>query len=1524
MSDGPKQLIVFPDEIITSRDNVESVTSEAGEHVGPSFPKNDNEGNMLPFQETYGQFTEANIDYRLLRSGGIGSAQWGWKLRADAEDQWRGEGDMRYQTGAHDPFRAFAGKESLGADGHCIIVSKTFNRLIVMKRYHSSSTNGSVWIAYRDIGADDKQKYFGYEFKPSTYTHIDEDIECQMKRVAGCELPDGSLRMVANTSPSNGKTDFHLFGSDDGGLTWKLLQQNIISRWFNQRDKTKFPSEVRAIKQVRMASSGDWMRVVWYASDGYLHTMVSSDRGATWENTSRTPFKGHYQPGITETMLDDCTPSGSRFASAWAGVDASRSVCAGVEDHQENHRYAYFDLVGLGSPDGGMALVMHPRLSSSSTATGGIDAKTNIIMLSGVRDTDWAIARGLPSEATGAEWTGSGTDFPDAVNEGRTRCLHQDLLAYGCLTACATPFWLYVFVWTTSGGTGHDTTRGLSPSGGSDEGVGGGRGYTRNAGPGNEKQAAAGGWSAGYAWNGWIGWRVPINNPFAGSLQSMYGDENEGVPFPGPAGQGKLFVPLAPRCAWAGDRLIMLHGATYNGAHDGAVINGGADYSGPMSGSARRPFYRYQSPTISGAEDVFTAFEEGYVRRGASIDNPIRRISTVKQSQKSAGRSWSVVTWWGGWDRLPISDPDRSTIGDDDMSPLFGDYWSVQYGLPHVNGGASRDVAGGSPASTPHLESGGFNQWFNIIGQGTPAPGVYNNAFVDCAQGLTFWADTCNAAGGSWNNAVSCSMWSSVSDTSGVFGYTNASDWSRTNRTAGDKTLDWEMDRVSIQVNWPNPRSGSTGTGGSGSFMYFDSTVSSPNQYPNIFMDSVPSGFARFPGHKAAQNRLWGFASDLTDYYHSTALTGGTVPLGNSGLVGWTCSCPDTNLAAAVSSDANPNNPQTRVAAASSYKFCAMRLNPYLEHGGIGSGGDLYIGDLTVAMGSGMAMIVDSSSTTGPYNSLATLTLPDGFGSPGNPIFYDFRLVMYRRSSDEALRVRLAARRTGFDGEYLKSSLVTLPTRITDRSTSGLIGTGPFYTDVQRCRWGMLDPWIDGTAGSYECSQYWREFFVSYYGSGATWNQIGMDNPDELPGRPCATTPVYVTKGIYARWGGGGGFIGDEFTGTVDHTYAVENVFTPSPSTMWKSDPSTTGSSVEDSVVFKADPAAFTASEMDSYQRSSATWLALYGLQDRSVCVDLSYRRDFAPASTSSFIASSLLSTFQVQSVADTKILIVDATATAPNAGRFKEGELAGKYIGWMGGSSGKEARCAKILTNRFDSAGFQAVFIDPLNLSPGLTLKTSTLASYGLGTGAGITADIWSDRCAIDLTNAGSRIDNPSGFPDTQWQAGFSFMRLRFFGPPTLVGTKDFGSAGYHTVSGQHTIGTMILGRGINFDVPLQWEHTDSTTPNVDITTLASGQKTAYKRAAPRRSVSFTMPGDINSFRYRLQNNLNIGSGYTQKPVSLILQTDSSDTIASDRFNILARYTGEFSNANVAWRRDENNIWVPIGDTGFQFDEEL
>jgi len=1605
MSDGPKQYVVLPDEIITGRANVRSVSSEAGEHVGPAYPLDGNDGNMLPYQETYGTFTEAEIDYRVLKSGGIGSATWGWKHSTDSNDKYRGVGDPRFQTGFHNPFRDIEGKQNIADMGLCIIVSKVHNRLLLIRRNTASSTEGAIKIAYRDLGSDDKQKYTTYTFQPSAY-FTDEDVECQMIHVGGCELPDGTLRLVANTYNSSDSThDLHLFGSNDGGITWKLLQQNIISRWFNQSNKTVFPGDVRKISNLKMASSGDWMRIVWYGSNsGYLQTMASSDRGATWESLDPTPFKCNYQPKIssklidgtydTDSIVDAGGMSVSEGSDGWntGKIDVS-GVCRNLIRDEYDHISStagsknYFDVVSLGGSEGSFLLVVQPRMTASIDESGGFDATKSILLCSGVRDSNWAISRAIQSPDGYAL-----RETSSVINSGRDRCFRQPNMGFQQVVACATPFWIYIYIFVTPGQTGDVRDPGylfydeaFAPGGWGPgdpgnihEPFGGGNGYGSTWEDGG-KTPMPGPWGCTYLGCGWIGYRIPVASAFNGVIQKLHVSNEDGFPFPVSAGQGKMFVPHNVRVEWAGDRVVMLNGLTYNGAHD-AYRNGaqlGCNSTTPPSlfpygrntqTSILRYGKSYQKNTDTSGLGAgmrgllidrfyrIPAVPDGYGRRGNPIDqNYLMDTDGVTHlGIEGASRAHTVVSYFGGWDQRPLQDPNGFDIGQEECAPMMCDSWSADCGLPHINAiGNGRLVGSWVDGSTnDYHNNGSYNIFFNIIGPATPDRTEYSHAFNDTAQGLSMGSETCLKGG--VLSAVSASMWTTKSTTIGGGGdLEKACAWTRYDRDQGIKTLDWESDRVIFRKSFHNTRTDMTHTAGDVSYLYFTTNRMLHNSGDIELRGGTSEPFAYYPDRFNLQygSELWGRGTtdDIGRGYNYDVLTGlgytsdevlgwqkgRGIALGNSGMISFVCSVPSDGLRGA---DENYNKPQVNVealvSAAGGFRYAAVQVKPKLEVGGSFSGGQLRISDICVAMGvdgsgNDIAVLIDQADYDIPAPGTpriptvaATLSLGrNAFGTPDEPVFWEFRLIMFRSGSTQ--KARLHARRYGYDEPFIKTSSESFTTRDMAGYVAAASYDGAEYYDTQSCGWGVID---STPADDHEYMALWKEFNVSHTGTGGYWRQTGASNPEELSGMVCSSGPAYVTGGIHAKWGGGGAFRADVFNGTIDHTYAVENVFKPSPSTKWKTDATISGTN------YKHQPEgeiSFSASSLELSSednlRSNANFIALYGTQDREMIVDVSYKSDFRSSQTVSYLASALLmEAADVSAVSDNAITIVDANATNANNLKFPEGSLAGKYVGWYDASI-QRRRCAKILTNQYgDSSSEHLIFVDPANLSDGMDFDEKRLIEYGLSVSS--TIDIWSDRAVVDLLSADNQLAIPSGISASVFRKGFSFVRIRFPGSETMiVGSTRFGGRyGHSTIDGQHTLGTMILGRGINFDVPLQWEHTDSTEPNVNIVTTPSGQKTAYKMSDPRRTISFTMPGDIDSFRTRLQNVLDSNADYTKKPLALLLQADSNTTLADDRFNILARYSGSFSNENVGWKRDTNNVWVPIGDVSLTFDEEL
>lgn len=265
---GPHSYLVLPDPLF-SRDKIIDYQSGGSRiTIGQPVPDSGNQGDLVPYQQ--GTPTSAKgVDYRLLRTGGLyHNAEWGWKNEGDQSDWYRGQNDQRMMRCEHDPFSS----DQREGYGTCILVSEAFQRVIVIR---AGPTTDQVPYRYRSLNASDPTSWTS-----GTYTTL-STVSASSQRWVGFELPDGSMRLFGMAS----STDVNLYGSDDGGLTWELLQEDVIETWTG--------SAAGSILNIFADVSGDWVRFCYIDGTGdQVHTLVSSDRCATWEELANCPSGG--------------------------------------------------------------------------------------------------------------------------------------------------------------------------------------------------------------------------------------------------------------------------------------------------------------------------------------------------------------------------------------------------------------------------------------------------------------------------------------------------------------------------------------------------------------------------------------------------------------------------------------------------------------------------------------------------------------------------------------------------------------------------------------------------------------------------------------------------------------------------------------------------------------------------------------------------------------------------------------------------------------------------------------------------------------------------------------------------------------------------------------------------------------------------------------------------------------------------------------------------------------------------------
>ena len=374
----PQSYVVLPDnltrtDLSTAVVTQGTVTSEqTGPYVGPAAPQLSNRGELVPF--TRGRWSEdagtempnpEEIYLRLVNAGSLYThAEWAWKFETDSDDQWRGQHDLRYHYGSHDPF---AGGNAAPTESQLMVLySKAFNRLLCFRYMQSVGVNGYE-IAYRDASIDDPTASYSYKdfprpngflthpaTGPSDYPYRNPSATYCPNGTVGWENQDGTLRVLyAYTAPrnrdgiNNSKLTMDLYGSSDGGLTWELIAEDLA---------TKYLGGDRQIKHMSADCSGDWIRVCMWVRDvspeGVI-TMVSADKGATWK--------------VVGTGLPD---------------DLDELLYEGTN----KTKYQTFAVAGTGTPDGRFVRI---RYTESPPYSGGL---TRVIRFETcTRDGDWSM-----------------------------------------------------------------------------------------------------------------------------------------------------------------------------------------------------------------------------------------------------------------------------------------------------------------------------------------------------------------------------------------------------------------------------------------------------------------------------------------------------------------------------------------------------------------------------------------------------------------------------------------------------------------------------------------------------------------------------------------------------------------------------------------------------------------------------------------------------------------------------------------------------------------------------------------------------------------------------------------------------------------------------------------------------------------------------------------------------------------------------------------------------------------------------
>lgn len=259
---NPKLVLIMPDDALSGRNVVESVTSEADRFIGPVTLGASNDGDMLP--SVYGSPTaDFAIDIGIVRAGGpYRTAEWRWKNSTDGSTSWRGVDQVNWCGNAHDPFAGISGYRT----NQCAVFAKRLNQMFC----YWLTGSEQVLVRYRAAGGSPTS------WSTASFTLTRPVVAISYGGIRVVELPDGALRMfVVYGHTGVADNDVDVYHSTDG-LTWTLASRSVLSQ---------SGAGVATIINMKAAVSGDWIRLVVMLI-GTTQTYVSSDRGASFTQLS--------------------------------------------------------------------------------------------------------------------------------------------------------------------------------------------------------------------------------------------------------------------------------------------------------------------------------------------------------------------------------------------------------------------------------------------------------------------------------------------------------------------------------------------------------------------------------------------------------------------------------------------------------------------------------------------------------------------------------------------------------------------------------------------------------------------------------------------------------------------------------------------------------------------------------------------------------------------------------------------------------------------------------------------------------------------------------------------------------------------------------------------------------------------------------------------------------------------------------------------------------------------------------------
>ena len=415
----------------------------------------------------------------------------------------------------------------------------------------------------------------------------------------------------------------------------------------------------------------------------------------------------------------------------------------------------------------------------------------------------------------------------------------------------------------------------------------------------------------------------------------------------------------------------------------------------------------------------------------------------------------------------------------------------------------------------------------------------------------------------------------------------------------------------------------------------------------------------------------------------------------------------------------------------------------------------------------------------------------------------------------------------------------------------------------QSVQWGAI---TTGRGWKYRIKQF------GYNNMNLSGNVPGYTNPTDVRGAMPSPFPVRVAQDIHARWGGGGGFMNDEFLANPEHQHGLDKLANPSPSMYWKSRVATA-----ETIIFDAATLNGSTAQVDMFKHNA---IALFGTNFRKCFVDYAAATSFASPSTALLTLDATVGSFYVSS-ATTSCVIV----SAGTSGILKDNEFDGWFLQY-------EAPAA-------DTDSDKKVYT--LYKSNGTTLTIAGLTQAASSTfAAGGTLHLFPNKHVLRYETHAPALN--AGIENR-------YMRISL--------NVDYGPL---EEDGAWKIGRVVAGMTLPFSVPMDWAHSEVSQGNVVLSQSMNGTRMGYKAGDARRGLQAKVQGDIDRWRTAFGETVKNVSNFNQHPMVVVID-DDHDVFSS----MYCRYTDNIAFSNAGWRYDATNSrWEKVGDITVEFEEEL